>query len=46
MIQGDLNGRTGEENDFVESDKFDSELGLEDLNNGNQRLRTSEKKSR
>ena len=44
MIQGDLNGRTGEYSDFVESDKFDSELGIGDLNSENQILRNSEDK--
>ena len=46
MIQGDLNGRTGEGCDFVESDKFDSELGIDDLNREGQGLRNSEDKTK
>ena len=44
IIQGDLNGRTGEDLDFIESDKFDADLGIDDLNKDNQILRNSEDK--
>ena len=46
MIQGDLNGRTGEELDFVEADKFDSDLGLDNMNFENQRPRNSEDRTK
>ena len=28
LVQGDLNARTGREKDYIESDKFDSLLGV------------------
>ena len=40
LVQGDLNARTGNSKDFIEYDKFDSELGLENLNN--QHMRNSQ----
>ena len=40
LIQGDLNARTGNSKDFIEYDKFDSDLGLENLNN--QHMRNSQ----
>lgn len=40
LVQGDLNARTGSERDYVEHDKFDQELGIENLNN--QFLRNSQ----
>ena len=40
ILQGDLNARTGNQKDFVEYDKFDEEMGVENLNN--QCLRNSE----
>ena len=43
LVQGDFNSRTGEEKDYVEHDKLDSELGTESLDN--QILRNSEDKT-
>ena len=40
LVQGDLNARTGSERDYIEHDKFDQELGVENLNN--QHLRNSQ----
>ena len=37
LLQGDFNGRTGVENDFVEFDKSDLELGVENFDNQNKR---------
>ena len=39
-MQGDLNARTGSERDYIEHDKFDQELGVENLSN--QHLRNSQ----
>ena len=33
LVQGDLNARTGHENDFVEYDKFDQQVAVENLCN-------------
>ena len=43
LVQGDFNSRTGEEKDYVEHDKSDSELGIENFDN--QILRNSEDKT-
>ena len=37
LLQGDFNGRTGVEKDFVEFDKSDLELGIENFDNQNKR---------
>ena len=44
LLQGDLNCRTGQEKDYVEHDKSDIELGIENF--GNQILRNSEDKNK
>ena len=44
IIQGALNGRTGEDLDFIEADKFETDLDIDDLNKDNQILRNSEDK--
>ena len=38
--EGDLNARTGNSKDFIEHDKFDIVIGIENLNN--QHIRNSE----
>ena len=40
LVQGDLNARTGNENDFIKYDKFDDSFGIENYNN--QQIRNSE----
>ena len=40
LVQGDLNARTGTVKDFIEHDKYDQNLGIENLNN--QHLRNSQ----
>ena len=40
LVQGDLNARIGNENDFIVHDKFDQQLGIENLDN--QRMRNSQ----
>ena len=42
LLQGDLNARTGEEKDYIESDKTDTYLCVENLDNQN--IRNSEDK--
>ena len=33
LVQGDLNARIGKELDFIESDKFDEDFGIENFSN-------------
>ena len=42
LVQGDLNARVGQENDFIVHDKFDQELGVKNFEN--QRMRNSQDK--
>ena len=42
FVQGDLSARTGTVNDFINYDKFDEQLGIENLNN--QHARNSQDK--
>ena len=44
LLQGDLNGRTGQEKDYLEADKLDSQFCIENLDNQN--MRNSEDKSK
>ena len=43
LLQGDLNCRTGQEKDYVEADKSDDQLGIENF--GNQNMRNAEDKT-
>ena len=33
LVQGDLNARTGSEKDFIENDKYDATLSIENYDN-------------
>ena len=44
LLQGDLNGRTGEDKDYVEADKSDETLCIENFDNQN--MRNSEDKTK
>ena len=37
FVQGDLNARTAKDNDFIEYDKFDEEMGIQNLDNQSSR---------